>query len=153
MVTWCEGHHRSPRPDHLMWECFPCSPIHSNRIKKVHSKITLKFRLCFNTTVTDNFCHTLRVVNKLLLHCYMKFEEWEMRIIGRYWKHYRACLQALKKGIIGKKKELFIWAYRQLYVCMYVCMYMYVCPSRFWNTIKAQRMRDGNSICTANMHA
>ena len=36
---------------------------------------------------------------------------------------------------------------RQLYVCMYVC------PSRFRNAIKAQRMRDGNPICTANMHA
>ena len=29
-----------------------------------------------------------------------------MRIIGRFWKHYRACLQALKKGIIGKKKRI-----------------------------------------------
>ena len=29
--------------------------------------------------------------------------------------------------------------------CMYICMY--VCPSRFWNAIKAPRMRDGNSIC------
>ena len=36
--------------------------------------------------------------------------------------------------------------------CMFVCLY--VCPSRFWNAIKAQRMRerDGNSICTTNMH-
>ena len=35
--------------------------------------------------------------------------------------------------------------------CMYV--YMYVCPSHFWNVIKDQRMRDGNSICITNMHA
>ena len=35
---------------------------------------------------------------------------------------------------------------------MFVCLY--VCLSRFWNAIKAQRMRkrDGNSICTANMY-
>ena len=31
-----------------------------------------------------------------------------MRIIGRFWKHYRACLQALKKGIIGKKKKNYL---------------------------------------------
>ena len=30
---------------------------------------------------------------------------------------------------------------------------MYVCLSRFWNVIKAQRMHDSNSICTANMYA
>ena len=33
--------------------------------------------------------------------------------------------------------------------CMYVCMY--VCPSRFWNAIKAPRMRDGNSICCVHV--
>ena len=29
---------------------------------------------------------------------------------------------------------------------------LYVRPSHFWSAIKAQRMRNGNSICTTNMH-
>ena len=36
-------------------------------------------------TVTDNVRHSLHVIiilNVMLLHCYMKFEEQEMRIIG-----------------------------------------------------------------------
>ena len=36
---------------------------------------------------------------------YVKFEEKEMGIIGTFWKHYRACLQALKKWFIGGKKK------------------------------------------------
>ena len=34
---------------------------------------------------------------------YWSFEKQSMRIIGTFWKHYRAGFWALKKGIIGRR--------------------------------------------------
>ena len=57
----------------------------------------------------------------MLLHCYMEFEEQEMRIIRTLWKHNRACLQALKKWIIGRKKKNYLSGPTN-----YMYMYMYI---------------------------
>ena len=38
----------------------------------------------------------------------MKFEEQKMRIIDTFSKNYRACLQALKKLIMDRKKKNYL---------------------------------------------
>ena len=54
-------------------------------------------------TIASETCGAIKYNWYIIDINYMKFEE---QITGTFWKHYRACLQALKKWIIGTKKAI-----------------------------------------------